>query len=64
MFFAADKAKPIKVDGSLVIYAFYETNREPSNAKPDRKYVFTPKERLPSHYSMAGSGKWKNEPFL
>jgi hypothetical protein len=58
MFFAANKAKPIKVDGSLVIYAFDETNRDPSNAKPDRKYVFTP-EQLPSHYSLAQYGKSK-----
>jgi len=58
MFFEAKSDKPIKVDGTVVIYAFDETNRDPSNAKPDRKYVFTP-EQLPSHYSLAQYGKSK-----
>jgi hypothetical protein len=58
MFFEAKREKPIKVDGTLVVYAFDETNRAANNAKPDRKYVFTP-EQLPSHYSVAKYGKSK-----
>ena len=42
MFFEAKNDKPVKVDGTLVIYAFDETRRDPSNPKPDRKYVSPP----------------------
>ena len=56
MFYEADKEQPVKADGAVVIYAFDETDRDPNNAKPDRKYVFTP-EQMPSHYSMAKFGK-------
>jgi hypothetical protein len=34
----------VKVDGTLVIYAFNETNRDPSNVVPDRKIVYQAKE--------------------
>ena len=56
MFYETDKEQPVKADGAVVIYAFDETDRDPGNAKPDRKYVFTP-EQMPSHYSMAKFGK-------
>jgi hypothetical protein len=55
MFYATEKGEPVKVDGTLVVYAFDETNRKPSNAKPDRKYVFTP-EQLSDHYSKSKLG--------
>jgi hypothetical protein len=55
MFFEAKKEKPIKVDGTLVVYAFLEDGRDPNNVKPDRKYVFTA-EQLPSHYSKSTLG--------
>jgi hypothetical protein len=55
LLFYGAKEKPIKVDGTLVVYAFDETSRSPSNAKPDRKYVF-PKELLAKHYSECGMG--------
>ena len=41
--------------GTLVVYAFDETNRDANNARPDRKYVFTP-EQLPLHYSKSKVG--------
>jgi hypothetical protein len=56
MFFEAKNDKPVKVDGTLVIYAFDETKRDPGNPKPDRKYVFPP-DQLPGHYSLAKCGK-------
>jgi hypothetical protein len=34
----------VKVDGTLVIYAFNETNRDPTNVVPDRKIVYQAKE--------------------
>jgi hypothetical protein len=33
---------PIEVEGQLVVYAFDETNRDPTNNRPDRRYVFPP----------------------
>ena len=39
----------------MIVYVFDETNRDPNNAKPDCKYVFTP-EQLPKHYSKGKLG--------
>ncbi len=55
MFYGAEDDKPIKVDGSLVVYAFDETSRDPANNKPDRKYVF-PAANLDLHYSKSKLG--------
>jgi len=55
IFYCGENNAPCKVDGTLVVYAFDETDREPSNVKPDRKYVFT-KDQLPSHYSKSKVG--------
>ena len=38
-----------------MVYAFDEDGRDPSNAKPDRKYVFT-KEQFAKHYSKSNIG--------
>ena len=55
MFYEPKNEKPIKVDGSIVIYAFDETDRTPNNPRPDRKYVFPP-DQLPLHYSKSKVG--------
>lgn len=55
LFYGKDPNKPIKVKGSLVVYAFDETNRDPTNVVPDRKYVFTA-EQLELHYSKNDLG--------
>jgi hypothetical protein len=55
MFYQGKDEKPIKVDGSIVVYAFDETDRAPNNARPDRKYVFTP-DQIPAHYSKSKIG--------
>jgi hypothetical protein len=55
LFYAEEKPEPIKVSGTLTVYVFDETNRDPNNVRPDRKYVFT-KEQLPSHYSKSKLG--------
>jgi hypothetical protein len=55
MFFEGKKEKPIKVEGTLVIYGFDETGRDPSNAKPDYKFVITA-EQFPAHYSKSKIG--------
>jgi hypothetical protein len=33
---------PIDVEGQLVVYAFDETNRDPTDNRPSRRYVFPP----------------------
>ncbi len=55
MFYESKSDVPVKIDGTLIIYAFDETNRDPNNSKPDCKYVFTP-EQLPKHHSMSKVG--------
>lgn len=55
IFFKRADGDPIKVDGTLVVYAFDESNRDPSNPKPDRKYVFT-REQLAEHHSKTKAG--------
>ena len=55
MFYEGKNEEPIKVEGTLVVYAFDETNRDANNARPDRKYVITP-QQLPLHYSKSKVG--------
>jgi hypothetical protein len=55
MFYEGKKEDPIKVEGTLVVYAFDETDRAANNARPDRKYAFTP-QQLPLHYSKSKIG--------
>src|SRR5262249_36558733 len=40
-FYAKDPKKPVKVNGSIVVYGFDETNRDPKNIIPDKKFVFS-----------------------
>ncbi|MCI0332698.1 MAG: hypothetical protein L0228_05705 [Planctomycetes bacterium] len=40
MFYGEKDEKPILVDGQLVVYAFDETGRQPTDNKPTRRYVF------------------------
>jgi hypothetical protein len=55
MFYEGNNDAPVKVEGTLVVYAFDETNRDPNNAKPDCKYVIT-QEQLSKHYSKSKVG--------
>jgi hypothetical protein len=54
-FYGKDPNKPVKVKGNLVVYAFDETNRDPKNVIPDKKYVFTP-EQFQRKYSKSTLG--------
>jgi hypothetical protein len=47
--------EPVKVKGTLVVYAFNETDRDPTNVTPDRKYVFLPAD-FEKHYSKGRLG--------
>ena len=55
MFYGDRGDDSVKVDGTLVIYAFDENGRLPSDVKPDKKYVFTA-EQLPKYYSKSDLG--------
>jgi hypothetical protein len=55
IFYGPDATKPVKVDGTLTVYAFDEEGRDPANARPDRKYVFT-SEQLATHYEKTKVG--------
>jgi len=55
-FFHKDEnGDPIKVKGTLEVYAFDEVGRAPNDSKPTRKYVFTP-EQFQKHYSKSDIG--------
>ncbi|MEX2307833.1 MAG: hypothetical protein WD738_09595 [Pirellulales bacterium] len=55
LFYEKNNDKPILVDGQLVVYAFDESGRDPTDNKPTRRYVFPP-DQMPSHMSMCEMG--------
>ena len=55
MFYNSADDAPVKVDGTLIVYAFDEEGRKSADFKPDRKYVFT-REQFPAHYSKSKIG--------
>jgi hypothetical protein len=54
-FYGKDGNDPILVDGQFVVYAFDETNREPTDNRPTRRYVFPP-DQLPIRMSKSELG--------
>jgi hypothetical protein len=55
MFYGAKEEKPILVDGQLVVYAFDEAGRAPTDNKPTRRYVF-PADQLKLRMSKSDIG--------
>jgi hypothetical protein len=55
MFYDAEDDKPILVDGQLVVYAFDEAGRAPTDNKPTRRYVFPP-DQVARHMSENDMG--------
>lgn len=55
LFYPADMKRPIKVRGTVVVYAFDDNLPPPDNLKPLRKYVFT-NEQLEQVYSDSKLG--------
>jgi hypothetical protein len=53
MFYGNDD-KPVRVDGTLMVYAFQECGQGPRET-PDRKYAFT-RQQLGEHYSQSKLG--------
>lgn len=54
MFFRGDDAKPIKISGSVSVYA-YDEESDKVDSIPDRKFVFTP-DQVEKHYSKSDLG--------
>lgn len=54
MFYGQDKQKSIRVEGSMIVYAWDDSKGSMERA-PDRKYVF-PVESLQAHYSASSLG--------
>lgn len=55
LFYPADMKRPVKVHGTIVVYAFDDNLPPPDNLKPLRKYVFT-NEQLQQVYSDSKLG--------
>jgi flagellar basal-body rod protein FlgG len=55
IFFKEGQSDPIQVDGTLVVYAFEETDGGPISVKPDRKFVFH-RDQFPKHYGESALG--------
>ncbi|MBN1853358.1 MAG: hypothetical protein JW829_11560 [Pirellulales bacterium] len=54
-FYDQDGDQPVQVEGQLVVYAFDEANRLPTDNRPTRKYIF-PAEQFAKHYSKSDLG--------
>jgi hypothetical protein len=55
MFYGSKNDKPVRVSGTVVVYAFDEQNKNDTNPQADRKYVFT-SEQLAKLYSKSKLG--------
>lgn len=55
MFFANGSDRPVKVEGSLHVFGYDDTDNDLSQMAPDRKYIFTA-DQLERHYSKAKLG--------
>jgi hypothetical protein len=55
LFFVSDSDKPVKVDGSLTVFAYDDSDQDMTQTVPDRKFIFTA-EQLPRHYSKSKLG--------
>src|SRR5690606_30253096 len=55
VFYEHGQQRPIRVDGSVVVYARDDSGDEPRNRPPDRKYVISADE-LTSHFSESWVG--------
>ena len=55
MFYGTDRDRPIKVDGTLTVYAYDDTGRDPTECIPDRKFVFK-RSQFAGHYSKSQLG--------
>lgn len=54
-FYDRDDAEPIRVEGQLVVYAFDEADRLPTDNRPNKRYVF-PVEQFAKHETDSEMG--------
>jgi hypothetical protein len=54
-FYDSEARRPIKVDGTVAVYAFDEANRKPNDNEPTRVYTFA-KEDVKKSYFKSGLG--------
>ncbi len=55
MFYVEEGARPVRVEGRLIVYAFEEDGDQGGDHIPDRRYVFTP-QQFAKHYSKSELG--------
>lgn len=55
MFFTREGKEPVPVDGQLVVYAYDESDGNPSTAEPTRRYIF-PAAQFVKHQSESSLG--------
>ena len=55
VFFYDKQEKPLKVDGTLLVYVFDNDSLNSGNNSPEKKFVFL-SETLPNHYSKCALG--------
>jgi len=55
MFYGDDANKPVPVDGTFIVLAFDDTQSNPQQTLPEKKFIILP-EQLPSHYSRSELG--------
>jgi len=55
MFYGVKNDKPVRVKGTVVVYAFDEQHKSGTNPQADRKFVFT-SEQFEKHYSKSKLG--------
>ena len=55
LFYDERDDEPIKVDGSLIVYAFDAEVHDPSNSKPEKQFAITA-DQLEQHYSRSKLG--------
>ena len=51
-FYGEEDSEAIEVDGDIIVYAFDADHHDPTNQKPEKKFVFTA-DLLPQHHSEA-----------
>ena len=55
LFFNRESEIPVPVEGQLVVYAYDESQGDPSTARPTRRYIF-PAEQFGKHHSECSLG--------
>ncbi len=54
-FYGAEEAKPVEIDGAVIVYAFDADGQDPTRQKPEKKFVFTA-DQVAGHLSQSRMG--------